>query len=628
MAESRALAFEAAANNGSAEVAYGANQLNGRGISLPFTVTEAGDYQFFEMLVRQAGSSAILAGDMIVEVYSDNAGVPGTLLGRAWTTTMGVDKSTGSYGWLWAYCPSKLTLSPGTYHLVPTVNGTGSTSQAISFACQSGGSTPYRTRTAGSWSGWGTVANKRPCVRAYSGWPALVGGRWDLDARNGTILRATGTPSWEQTGSEDLGYGEHFNVSEAHWDGSAWRVLYATYDDRTGQGGVTYARGLGAATGPTLASLTKYNQNPLVTIPLAQHSSRLETHTPCVYDWTPGAMKGYFRGYAYDLDPTQQRILYHMSNAHANWYQPQSGGGWQNDGVVNYSWPTVQNILNPHAWYDGATVKVQLFVQTSTGGGRMVIADQATPTSLVNATPVYIDLSDVDTVSALIGARYEAGSGIIHGLATKQNTKSDSYGTYYFEGWALSSGDGIIYTSPYPLLPYDNTATNEHCGADAAAGTGFVEETDGTIRVVYAGVNRYYTAAAGDLDMEVVTNMATVQYVDEGGERATSMAFDLSLPATQVVGAFDFDLSLPGVLTVSAMDFLLSLPQPIYVLTPPAEIRRASPLVSQDPVNSRVSGRRNDGQHTPNHCGPSRRDTWRALQQRPTSSSARETPCR
>lgn len=492
--------------NDTTEHAFGADQTSGRGIGIKFTVS-AGNYQFFEVLVRQRGTIAIDSGLMFGEVWTDNSGVPGTFVARGSVNTAGINKSTESFTWLPVFLPSKTALN-GTYHFVPIVNGAGSATQAIDFGCRtvaSGGTVSTRTRTGGTWGAWSAVSTKQGCIRVSSGAPALPGRQFALTNRSGSnpILQATGTPSWEQTYGEAGQNLAHLAVSQVHTVGNERRAVYASYSDGASVTGLN--RDLGAAAGASLTALTKYNQAPLLVRPTSP--SVREHHTPHIYDWTPGAYKMYYRA-KYDTGQLgQDRHLRHASSTAQDWYTNQANGGWQTDGVVTYSWPTCVNVVDPSVAVSGGTTYVTATFQrneTTDTRNVMLRAVKTGTLTLADAVPVYIDESDIPSSHQFAaGAPKTTTDGNFHSAIVVQRLSGDG-SAYIHEGWVASSADGLVYSSPYPLLEWDSGIhPAEELGADPSVG-GIVSDTE----LVYAASRKYDNGAPNRV--EVVTNLASI----------------------------------------------------------------------------------------------------------------------
>jgi hypothetical protein len=510
--------------NTTSDYAYGADQPTGQQIGILFTPTVLDDYQYFEVLLRQTDSNNIIANDITYELWETAAGIPSVQIGRGKMSSLPVEKSTGIYQWQPVFFPSRLHLSAGTtYALVAFVNGAGSATQALSFGAQSvgsGGTMVYRSRTGSVCGSWGVVPTKDGAIRVYKGWPALPGRRLTISERLGTsLLNTDNIPSWEASIPEDAATPpdcEAIGGSATHWDVASqmWQGFYNAYENRS----LFYTQlyqGFGAVSGPTLTSLTKVNQDPLITIGANEtYYSGLEC-----YDWTPGAMKGYYRNYYYPSGiGGQYRRLHHASNAHANWSQPGSAGGWQDDGAVTYPWPTVANLMGGKVWKEGNIVYVQTGIElvNNNGTSRTIIAEQDGPLTLKNGKPIYLDMTDMSfadvVANGILGGQFQTSDGYYHSTIAEQKLLTgDSAGTYYFNTWGLSSVDRYIYGCPYPLLMRDAALPNEYLGV---AGAGVMSDT----LIGYQAVNRYYASARPFVQMSVNYASVTIEIAAGGSQ--------------------------------------------------------------------------------------------------------------
>ena len=495
--------------NETTEYAFGADQATGRGLAIPFTPSETGDYQCVEVLVRQRDTTNIVARDMVGEVWADSAGSPGAVIGRGRISTLGAESSTGDYQWLRTFLPSKLSLTGSTqYWFVPVVNGAGSSTQALNFGCEdvaSGGTLQYRTRAASAWGAWSADTTKNGCIRVYRGWPALPGRRVSLVDRDaGNPCLEPGTPSWEATYPEqDM---THIHLAQA----TGGKALYASYDDDADYG-VVNSRNIGAATYSDPDTFVKYDQDPLIAHPVTDPVTT-EHATPWIYDWTANAAKMYYRVKLASADALGRiRFISHATNTHANWYQPGSGGGWASDGAVTYPWPVCEGVYQPGAWVDGETTYVMCTydLDQTVGELRALVAEKLTDTTIGNARPVYMDLSDQGVARMFVYPSQQTSDGYRHSPVSLQTALAgDSAGTWVFDLWVASTLDGSIFSPPYPILPRDSSIASEYLGCDVGV---FADDA----HLLYAGIIRYLTTVAPHV--QVVGNLAHVALVSATG---------------------------------------------------------------------------------------------------------------
>lgn len=501
------------------EYAFGGDQTTGRQVGGIFVPTATGQYSAIEVLARQRASANISAHDMIGEVWAVNATteLPIEVIGRGTISTYGVEKSTGSYQWLRTYFPSKIQLTQNVqYAFIVQINGSGTATQAINFALDSvtdNGTLVYRTRTGGSWDAWAANATKSLCCKVYRGTAGVFGRRVSLTERyaSNPVLEATNTPSWEAIASVDDA--EHLGSRCVTKIGSEYRVVYASYNDAMTWPSIV--RTFGAANGTVLSSLSKVDQAVLINFPTGTY----EMNSPMVYDWTAGAYKMYYRCYYTTPGPNgERRHTRHASSSNSSWIVNETNGGWSDDGNITYPWPVCDNVMAPVAWKDNGTINLcevyQLYHGDNVIKRRGICSEQDASLTLKNAKPCYVDLTDAADGFSTFGplSRYEASDGIIHAFITMQYTLSDdSNGNYYFEVWVMSSSDGQIWSSPYPLLTRQPSLSTEPLGCSGAT---FVSDTD----ILYNQIKRYWIGAGSSPYVDVQTGLATIN-VESSGPR-------------------------------------------------------------------------------------------------------------
>lgn len=499
--EARTLRYEQAVRDAEV-VAWGGDQTTGQRVAFRVPVTAA-PHQFVEVLVRQKGSTAIKSRDLSFAWCADGA-APGEEIAGALTSTLGVQKSSGAYTWLFGFFPLPVTPCSGHLWLRLTVNGAGSSTQALSFGCKSvgsGGNVSVQSRSGGTWGAWSADPTLDACVRVYSGWPALAdAGMVSIVAKHegNPVFRATRPPSWISLKGD---YGmEHCVIAQVREADGVSHVLYSSYDTDA-RYGVINSRQIGTASGDDLSSLVKHDQAPLIARPDTTPETT-EHHTPWVYDWTPGAFKMYYREKLASADAEGRvRRLVHATSEATDWAANSANGGWARDATVEYAWPTCKNVFGPHV-EDGYLYAV-FDLDEAMGEMRTLrcAADPAYPATLTEALPVCVPLPETPG-RYFTGTPYRGPDGVWHMTwVTQTALEGDAAGTWQYDMFVSSSMDGLLYSPPTPLILRDADAPGEHCGADGGL---FVDRET----LLYTGVERYLTATAPHV--EVNTNLATI----------------------------------------------------------------------------------------------------------------------
>lgn len=487
------------ATNDTSDHAFGGDQATGRQVGFTWTASSTGQYQKMEVWIRQTATTNIEAYDMIVEVWDDSGGVPGSVITKTSASTFGAEKSTGSYQKAIVFFPSKLTLTSGTkYHFTFQVNGAGSATQAISFGAQtvgSGGDLIYRTRSSSTWGSWTSDATKDFAVIIYKGTQAMADRRVTLTSALSTdpTLPIDDVPSWEAVYPTQNA--QWLTPSQYHWTGTEWRGPYISYNNDIVLP-TTVPREVGGFSGSSLTTLSKFNQDPMVSFP----AGTIELNSPWIYDWDSPTFKMYLRAFYSPAQSGKKRHLRHYTNTHANWYQPEGAGGWADDGEVTYNHPICENFWGPPvAWMDGSTLRVVASCSLNDGdtGLQRGIAEyevnSGDPTLWENAKFFYMDKTDLSETNQFFGPqkRVETSDGYVHSSVFVQYTASgDLHGNYYFEGWFTSSIDGYIWSSPYPVGFRNEFNPVEQQGVDM-----FLID-DSTIGVT--GIGRYWISGEGE----------------------------------------------------------------------------------------------------------------------------------
>lgn len=508
---------------------WGADQSDGRMGGIVITLP-AGIYSKLAFKLIQGTAFNIQIPDnglVYVEVFSVS-GSPTNLLTRAKKCALGIEENGNSYQYLEFELPSPVVLTGvttlGFFLIVKGDGGGAAPTQYLALGEESvgsGGNAWYRNRTGGVWQSWTNIPTRNMGFKIWNGNYGVLGDRpVSLVSRDGPILVADNTPSWEHD-IEDGDDAEHIYISQVLEDGSNKLILYSSYDDDWAVGLVSRSAGAGIATQDDLSDITKYDQDPLLIHEDIGLGTEISGHHGLfIYDNTPGARKAYYRAkYKTPLVGGKDRHIRHTSNAHANWNQPESGGGWGPDGVVTYPWPICRDIFSPEPYEDGGTVFVVATYDFNgsdsylAGISKILIGERSTDTTWKNARPIFLDDSDFggQTITGIFGVygRIQTSDNYYHGMVVVQRPLEPPAGgnTHYYEAYVVSSLDGFVWGSPYKILGIGSAGTEDEMGA----GTAFIF---GDNKLVYTAVRKYESPPVTPPYYRVQANIATIQTLE------------------------------------------------------------------------------------------------------------------
>jgi hypothetical protein len=517
-AESRVLDSSVTTHDDSTNC-YGVADTTGQQVAARFTPSVTSDYQFFELLLRRHSTYATET-DCYIEIWSDAAGSPGSVIGRAVSWVYGIETSSHAFQWLPFYVPSKLTLTAGTDYWcvfsMPSENG-GSARGAdwAHGTVASGGTCAIRTRSDSAWGPWSRDATKRPCLKVWRGWPGLPSRRTAWNSRHASplIAESTGLPWASVFPHSDLAVAIASQIYKT--GASDYRALFNCYTSDShgapgtfGQTNPPPATGsyvgklqIGVAEGTSLTGLIIRRQDPLLSLPTTPSipGGIAYTSSPYIYDWRLNNYKMYYRDSSTNADSNGcVRRLRHATNTQANWYQPSTSSGWTDDGVVTMPCPIISNVFDPKAWIDDGITYVQFNCYNSAASkARCMLAEKDCTTSLRNLKPIYVDLTDLVPVASPsatgdlyfvnVGSHYRASDGVWHNPVTLQRyLTGDPNGHYYYDVWMQESLDGYVFAPPYPLVLRNASNAGEELGCYAG---GFVDDTN----FFTQRISKYYT---------------------------------------------------------------------------------------------------------------------------------------
>lgn len=503
---------------------FGCDQTVGKQMGIQFTMSSEDHIARIEILGRQESAGNEVEGDMFCYLYEDNgSGFPGEFMGRGVGYAYGIEKYTESFQWVPFYFPAHPKLPAGDYVAVFEVNGycvEGTTDvEWASDSVASGGTLIKRTRAAGSWGSWSSDSTKIPCHKIYTGHPKTAQDRITFGSRESTnpVLEATGIPTWEGYWNADIA--EHLAIYDCMWDdvGEEYRVVYSSYTWDSSPPGIIY-RDLGVGHGDDLLSLSKYDQFPL----FYRASGVTEHATPKIYDWTQSDMKMILRAKYGTMTDGMMRHLRYATNTHSTWYQNETGGGWDDQGIITYPWPLCDNVLGNVVFVVDSTIYVAAsynYDNTNFGHeSRVMIGEfDESGLELSNGRGIYLDYTDMDVGNAFnfVGGIYKTEDDWYHCVITEQYTVvGEDGGDYAFRVWICSSQDFYNFASPDLLMDREESAPREGQGPDGAG----IILPDG--KFLYTGINRYWIGTPPDYDdpvIDVVANLAYLTLKTEDG---------------------------------------------------------------------------------------------------------------